>query len=201
MADASTTPRQAPAAAAGDGAPRRDFLARLSTAAMAGGLAAGYGTLGVLAGRFLYPSQAATAWLFVCRVEDIPAGGSWEFESPSGLKVVVQRKGSSAPAAPRSDDFIALSSICPHLGCRVHWEAANDRFFCPCHNGEFDPQGNPTGGPVLAAGQRLPRYPLKLDGGKLFIELPSALPATPPRQDRHAACPATAAGGEDVRCA
>ena len=68
-------------------------------------------------------------------------------------------------------DFVAFSSICPHLGCQVNWELQNDRFFCPCHNGVFDRDGNATGGPPAAAGQRLPRYPLKIENGLLFIEV------------------------------
>ena len=74
--------------------------------------------------------------------------------------------------SPSEADFIALSSVCPHLGCRVHWQSQESRFFCPCHNGSFDPQGKPTGGPPLAAGQSLPKYPLKVEHGLLFIEMP-----------------------------
>jgi Rieske Fe-S protein len=54
----------------------------------------------------------------------------------------------------------------------VHWEAQNDRFFCPCHNGAFDRQGNATAGPPAAAGQALLRFPLRLENGLLFIEVP-----------------------------
>jgi hypothetical protein len=56
----------------------------------------------------------------------------------------------------------------------VHWEAANDRFFCPCHNGTFDAAGRGTGGPPGDAGQSLPRYALKAEGGLLYIEVPTA---------------------------
>ena len=69
------------------------------------------------------------------------------------------------------DDFIALSSTCPHLGCQVHWEPKNNRFFCPCHNGALDPAGNPTAGPPADAGQSLPEYELKIDAGLLFIKV------------------------------
>ena len=70
------------------------------------------------------------------------------------------------------DDFIALSSTCPHLGCQVHWEAAHDRFFCPCHNGVFDPSGRGLSGPPGEAGLSLPSYNLRVDNGLLFIEVP-----------------------------
>jgi nitrite reductase/ring-hydroxylating ferredoxin subunit len=138
---------------------------------MAGGLAAGYGTFFALAGRFLYPIGENLAWLYVSTVDAIAPGDSLSFESPGGVKVVIKRQ-SDALAAPAADEFIALSSTCPHLGCRVHWEAHNNRFFCPCHNGQFDPTGKPTGGPVLAAQQSLPRYRLRVENGMLFIEMP-----------------------------
>ena len=70
-----------------------------------------------------------------------------------------------------ADAFIALSSTCPHLGCQVHWEPQNDRYLCPCHNGTFAPAGTPTGGPPFEANQSLPHYPLRVEGGLLFVEV------------------------------
>ncbi|MCA9062771.1 MAG: ubiquinol-cytochrome c reductase iron-sulfur subunit [Planctomycetaceae bacterium] len=87
--------------------------------------------------------------------------------APAGQKVVISRIGEKGTAA----DFIALSSVCPHLGCAVHWEANNDRFFCPCHNGAFDAAGNPLSGPVKEANQSLSRYELKAENDLLFIRV------------------------------
>lgn len=42
-----------------------------------------------------------------------------------------------------------LSSVCPHLGCAVTWQAPQDRFFCPCHSSVFSPDGAVTRGPAL----------------------------------------------------
>ncbi len=41
----------------------------------------------------------------------------------------------------------ALSSVCPHLGCIVPWNAARNAFVCPCHGGVFDPDGGYRSGP------------------------------------------------------
>ena len=152
---------------------RRGFLTRAAAVSMATGLVAGYGTLVSYAGRFLFTIQEDRVWLFVTDVASLPPGASLPFESPTGVRVTVTRRSSSAPngEAP-AGDFIALSSVCPHLGCRVHWEAQNNRFFCPCHNGEFDPEGRATGGPPKAANQELPRYPLKVENGLVFLEMP-----------------------------
>ena len=152
---------------------RRDFLSKAASISMAGGLVSGYGALACMAVRFVYPADRAANWVLVSDVRGVLSGASIDFEFPSGLKVTIKRTASADASRPATEsDFIALSSVCPHLGCRVHWEAANDRFFCPCHNGEFDPEGKATGGPPKAANQHLPRYPLKVENGLLFIEIP-----------------------------
>lgn len=136
---------------------------------MGGGLIAGYGTLGVMAARFLYPSSGGdVAWQFVIRVAQLAPGESMAYTAPSGAKVVIARQG----AGEASENFVALSSVCPHLGCQVHWEPHNDRFFCPCHNGAFDPQGKAIQGPPVKARQQLLRFPLKVENGMLFVEVP-----------------------------
>lgn len=167
MSDTPTPPPQEEAGTNSE--QRRSFLARASTIVMTGGLLAGYGTLGVLAGRFLYPSRPRPmAWLFVARAEDLKRDAALLYVGPAGQPITVTRQGDGGTA----DDFLALSTTCPHLGCRVHWEAHNQRFFCPCHNGVFAPDGRPTAGPPAEAGQALPRYALKVDNGLLFIEVP-----------------------------
>ena len=151
---------------AGDAVNRRHFM---ESSAMAGGLAAGYGTLGVMAIRFLHADgDGSVGWQFVCRIDDLSTGESLPYTTPSGAKIVVARQSDGHT----SEDFIALSSVCPHLGCSVHWESQNDRFFCPCHNGAFDARGNATEGPPAAAGQQLTRFPLQVESGLLFIEVP-----------------------------
>jgi Rieske Fe-S protein len=152
--------------------PRREFLS-WSSAAMTCGVVASYGTLIGMAGRYLYLYPAGThakAWLFVTELDGMAPGDSLRYESPTRAKIVVARRGASGTA----DDFVALSSVCPHLGCQVQWEPHNNRFYCPCHNGVFNPQGEATEGPPAAAGQSLARYPLKVQAGMLFIEMPVA---------------------------
>lgn len=149
---------------------RRTLLVRGASAAMTAGLLAGYGTFGGMAVRYLYPAApTSTAWLFVSDLAGFRSGESRKFVTPTGAPVVIARQGDSGAA----EDFIALSSTCPHLGCQVSWQTAQDRFFCPCHNGTFDAQGRGTGGPPGEAGQSLPRYPLRVQNGLLFIEVPT----------------------------
>lgn len=148
---------------------RRTFLSICSGLAMAAGLAAGYGLFTHLAGRFLYPARKpASRWLYVAQVARVPRGGSLNYATPAGARVTIARA-----AEGEQDGFIALSSVCPHLGCQVHWEGQNNRFFCPCHNGVFDPKGRPVSGPPKDANQSLPEFKLKVESGLLFIEVAS----------------------------
>lgn len=148
---------------------RRGFMEHAATVAMGGGLAAGYGLFASHAVRFLYPANAGESiWQFVCTLDELDVGEALPFTMPSGAKVVVARQQSENTA----ESFVALSSICPHLGCQVHWEAVNDRFFCPCHNGAFDAQGAPTEGPPASANQHLMQFPLAVDGNLLLIQVP-----------------------------
>ncbi len=160
-----------PASSAGDDSSvvsRRTFVSTSAEVAMVGGLVASYGTFVIWAGRFLYDAdEDAKGLQFLAAVDDLRVGESLTYVTPTGGKVVVARQSEGTTA----DDFIALSSVCPHLGCKVHWEGQNNRFFCPCHNGVFDPQGNPLEGPPAAANQQLPRYPLTVENGLLFIEV------------------------------
>src|SRR5439155_5572511 len=42
----------------------------------------------------------------------------------------------------RDDDKIdAFTTICPHLGCSINYDAGDKLFVCPCHNGTFDLSG------------------------------------------------------------
>jgi Rieske Fe-S protein len=182
-ADRPETPhsaeRESRASSEGDDAVgRRNFVL---SASMATGLAASYGTFLAMAGRFLYPARSSRSWICVGPAREMPAGGSLAFRSPAGLSVVITRKSESADKdLLTGEDFRALSSVCPHLGCRVHWEPQNDRFFCPCHNGAFDAEGNPIAGPPKADNQRLPDYPLRVEKGVLFIEMPGERTERPP---------------------
>jgi nitrite reductase/ring-hydroxylating ferredoxin subunit len=155
--------------AASSDSDRREFIAKATTIAMLGGLAAGYGAAGAIAGRYLYPARPREmAWLFVATVGQLAVGESLAFKTPTGESVTIARQSKRDEV----ESFAALSSTCPHLGCQVHWQSKDERFFCPCHNGTFDGAGVATGGPPADAGQSLPRFALKIEKGLLYIETP-----------------------------
>jgi len=64
------------------------------------------------------------------------------------------------------NEFVALSMICTHLGCRVR--KARDGFACPCHGSRYDLQGKVINGP---AAKSLMSFPVRREGEELVIEL------------------------------
>ena len=94
-------------------------MASTSRLAMGAGLIGSYGTFGVIAGRYLYPANTGDlTWQFVAHTADVPPGSSLTYEAPSGSKVVITH----LKDGPAGGEYSALSSVCPHLGCQVHWE-------------------------------------------------------------------------------
>lgn len=148
---------------------RRTFVSSASGAVMAAGLLAGYGTFAAIAARYLFPAHDDRRdWVFLADLSSFRPGESRSFTTPGGATIAIARHGDTGTAA----DFVALSSVCPHLGCQVHWEPHNTRFFCPCHNGVFDPAGVAISGPPADAGQSLPRFPVQVEKGMVFLEIP-----------------------------
>ena len=70
-----------------------------------------------------------------------------EIEPCSGA---VMRRGLSKIAMYRDENgtLHALSAVCPHLGCIVHWNAAETTWDCPCHGSRFDKLGKVMNGPA-----------------------------------------------------
>jgi Rieske Fe-S protein len=148
---------------------RRTFFSKCGDLAMVSGLVASYGTLGFTALKFLSPDSEDQNldWQFVATLKSLEGVDSFEYTASSGVKIVLARTAELAETG-----FLALSSVCPHLGCQVFWEAAKDRFFCPCHNGVFDSSGTATAGPPADANQSLTQYPTKVLNDALYVFAP-----------------------------
>lgn len=63
-------------------------------------------------------------------------------------------------------EYVAMSNICTHLGCRVRWIGDQGQFFCPCHNAIFDRDGEVVTGPPP---RPLDRYEVKVEDDQLFV--------------------------------
>ncbi|MRR21631.1 ubiquinol-cytochrome c reductase iron-sulfur subunit [bacterium] len=64
--------------------------------------------------------------------------------------------------------FLALSLICPHLGCSVLWDETKKQFDCPCHSSAFDSYGIVLNSP---APRPLDYFPVILEEGKVKVDL------------------------------
>ncbi len=74
----------------------------------------------------------------------------------------------------RGDRVLALSAVCPHLGCSVNAVAPADAasrsgggFACPCHTSAFDPGGKRTSGP---SPRDLDELETRIDDGHVVVD-------------------------------
>ena len=63
-------------------------------------------------------------------------------------------------------DYTAMSNVCTHLGCHIRWIPDKNSFFCPCHNGVFDKNGNVLSGPPP---RPLDRYQIKVENDQIYV--------------------------------
>ncbi len=73
--------------------------------------------------------------------------------------------------SPAEGDFLALSNVCTHLGCRVTWNEENQDYPCPCHEAQFDINGDVISGPPP---RPMDKYETKVEEGTLFIHFVEA---------------------------
>jgi len=148
---------------------RRDFLGTVTWAI--GGLISA--AMGIPAIAYII----APAWQRDQNQNWIRLGSTSKIElgTPTLLKARVERRTGwiveeeKLSVYVRTDngrDFIAMSNICTHLGCRVRWISDLKQFYCPCHDGIFDQEGNVVSGPPP---RPLDRYEVKVENEQLFI--------------------------------
>jgi len=116
---------------------RRDFL-WMGWGALAAFFAAG----SALVARFMFPnviyepSQKFNAG----QAKDFPMGVSTKWLNEQRVWVIRTEKG-----------FYSMWARCTHLGCTPNWFADQNRFRCPCHGSNFNPDGDVIAGPAPRA--------------------------------------------------
>lgn len=148
---------------------RRRFL-KIATCAIGGGIGA---AVAVPAARYLLDpvgKQVVTTSrepIDVIGLDELAVGGP-----PVRVRVVarsVRDAWSSTTAVPlggawlqrpRGDDVVALSTVCPHLGCAIGFDAKAGEFRCPCHDSAFRLDGSKRTGP---AERGLDPLPVEID--------------------------------------
>ncbi|MFQ5489102.1 MAG: ubiquinol-cytochrome c reductase iron-sulfur subunit [Phycisphaerae bacterium] len=139
---------------------RRGFVVSLL---MGAGLLAGYGLGAWHFLRYLVPLKATRTRreMFVGTLKSIPVGASLTVKDPAGQEIAIARTGTDAQDPARG--FKALSSKCPHLGCKVHFSPGDQQFLCPCHQGVFDKNGKAVSGPPAKENKNLLTYDVKVN--------------------------------------
>lgn len=75
-----------------------------------------------------------------------------------------------------TDQIIAMSAACTHMGCIVKWDGASQHFRCPCHGGMFTEYGKPMKASPVRYLAPLPRLRVQVDQptGKIYVEVPKS---------------------------
>jgi len=135
---------------------------------MMGGLFASYGTLALLILKYLAPrtKKEHETKMFVGLTTNLKSGSSISFETPEGESYILTGREDGSGVK-----YIAFSNGCPHLGCKVIWNNAENKFHCPCHNGIFNDEGVAISGPPSKAGQRLKKCAIKVEDKAIYALL------------------------------
>jgi Rieske Fe-S protein len=112
--------------------------------------------------RFITPfKREIERRIFTIRLEELEINTTAQFRDLRGKDLMLVR------TAER--EVRAISTTCTHLGCSVHWQADRKQFYCPCHNGVFDLDGNVISGPPP---RQLDTYRVELEGDNVFLFFP-----------------------------
>ena len=65
-----------------------------------------------------------------------------------------------------SEEYVAVSNRCAHLGCPVRFIKAAGSFICPCHGGIYDFEGKVIGGPPV---RPLDRFQTRVSAGNVEV--------------------------------
>lgn len=138
---------------------RRDFLTKLIIGV---GVAISYGLFAAEGLLFLLPrrKKPPTIKIYAGRLNQYKEGSVQTYYDLEGNEIMIKRDSSGLKA---------FSTVCPHLGCRVHWQAEKNEFFCPCHKGVFDSDGVAIAGPPAAAGQKLREVSIEVDNTSQIV--------------------------------
>ncbi len=129
---------------------RRGFFKRIL---MGVGVTLSYGTGAVYGLQFLLPAKKKDRFrkILVTSLKDIPKDKGKTFKDLQGREMLLVNT---------NEGLKAISTTCTHLGCKSYWEPENTRFFCPCHDGVFDVNGNVVSGPPP---RPLDKYEVEVD--------------------------------------
>jgi menaquinol-cytochrome c reductase iron-sulfur subunit len=128
---------------------RRELLVR--------GTGLGMGLVGVMlsvpaVGFLLSPlfTKQKVSWVTVGPIDGVPVNQPTPLfaDVPVGTGYATPPVKRVVYVVKKADGEVrALSNICTHMQCDVHWDQTLDNFLCPCHGGLYDIDGRNVGGP------------------------------------------------------
>jgi Rieske Fe-S protein len=150
---------------------RRTFLIR-TIAVIGGGITVAIAgpAIAFVTGSARAPGSEET-WIRLGSASSIEPGAP-----PTLMKATVSRRSgylveeqeiSVFVATQDGSQFLILSNVCTHLGCRVRWVDDQGEFFCPCHGAVFGPDGQVVSGPPP---RPLDQFDNKVEDGQLFFK-------------------------------
>jgi len=148
---------------------RRTFLRRAITVMLAA-IGAVFGASAVA--YIMPPKQSDTGaeWLPLGSTRTVELGEPTLFKTSVELTTGWRTTTDDVAVYVKTDDgrdFIGMSNICTHLGCRVRWVKDKRQFYCPCHAGVYDENGNVVSGPPP---RPLDRYELAVEGDEIDFQ-------------------------------
>ena len=128
----------------------------------------------------LYARASGTEWSDVGEVSEFsisksPVRKTVTFAQRDGWREVVSAQ-SVYVSRTAVGELEVLSSICPHLGCSVSWQQAQNDFLCPCHGSVFKADGKVVAGP---SPRGMDRLPTRIKDGKLQVHFEYFRPNVP----------------------
>ena len=111
------------------------------------------------------------AWIPLGKVDQFPPGEptlvSFTRTQVNGWERTTNSYGVYVTKSASGEIYV-LSNVCTHLSCRVTWKEDNKEYFCPCHDGIFDIEGEIVSGPPP---KPMARYETKIEDNTLYIKL------------------------------
>jgi nitrite reductase/ring-hydroxylating ferredoxin subunit len=101
-------------------------------------------------------------WLRVAASADVPEGVMHPFDFGSVIGFV--RRVDGKPEA--------VSGVCTHQGCRLWFDAPDDRLRCPCHSTSFSPAGQVLTHQLPITPKPLPTLMVREQGGVIEVFAP-----------------------------
>lgn len=145
---------------------RRRLLGGAAVAAAAAAVGAGvdraidhHAEHGAAPSAELVPTQGT--WMDVAAVDAVPVGRPLRFSAGAVEGFLVNH----------GDNISAVSAICTHLPCTLHFNAGAQRLDCPCHGAWFDLDGKAMNGSdyTPATLPSLPALRTRIVGGRVQV--------------------------------